>query len=230
MINFIGTGSAFNTELGNNSAYVKLENQLLLIDCGGTVFHEIKKKNLLSNIDKLNIIITHTHPDHCGSLGEIIFYMYYIVKKPVNIYYPNKEIMETLLKIIGVTKDMCNYNSSKEIITDKFTIDFNKTSHTDTVDAYNFILEVNNYKLYYSGDSNNISEEVIDRLQSGNIDRIYQDTCGLDYDNNAHLSLRKLTELIPKEFRKNVYCMHLDTHINIEDIKERGFNVAEVKK
>lgn len=226
MINFIGTGSAFNTELGNNSAYIKKGKELILIDCGGTVFHRVKELNLLDGIDNLNIIITHTHPDHVGSLGEVIFYMYYIEKKNVNLYYPNKELMETFLKIIGVTPEMCNYNSNSNVVTDLFKLGFKHVTHAETMDAYGFVLEIDNSSFYYSGDANNINEEIINKLKLGEIDRIYQDTCGLDYDNNAHLSLNKLTNLIPEEHRSKIYCMHLDMHIKVDDIKGRGFNVA----
>ena len=34
MLKFIGMGSAFNTGLGNTSAYIKKEDRMLLIDCG----------------------------------------------------------------------------------------------------------------------------------------------------------------------------------------------------
>ena len=43
MLKFIGTGSAFNQDLGNTSAYIKDGETLLLIDCGETVFQRIKE-------------------------------------------------------------------------------------------------------------------------------------------------------------------------------------------
>ena len=59
MLNFIGTGSAFNTELGNNSAFVKNNDSLILIDCGGTVFHRLQELSLLDGLQNLYIVITH---------------------------------------------------------------------------------------------------------------------------------------------------------------------------
>lgn len=50
-ISFIGRGSAFNTELGNTSAFVKKGNTLLLIDCGGTVFHRLQELNMFDGLD-----------------------------------------------------------------------------------------------------------------------------------------------------------------------------------
>jgi hypothetical protein len=51
-------------------------------------------------------------------------------------------------------------------------------------------------KIYYSGDSNSIKSSVLERLKNGDIDRLYQDTCKLDYEGNAHLSLRRLTDIV----------------------------------
>ncbi len=47
-LNFIGNGSCFNTDFGNNSAYYidKEKKSLLLIDCGETVFERLMKECL----------------------------------------------------------------------------------------------------------------------------------------------------------------------------------------
>ena len=110
-LGFLGIGSAFNTELGNTSAFLKKNNSLLLIDCGGTVFHRLQELSLLEELENLYIVITHTHPDHVGSLGEVIFYSYYILKHKPNIFFPNKELIERFLDSIGVTSEMYNLNS-----------------------------------------------------------------------------------------------------------------------
>ena len=75
MLKFIGTGSAFNTELGNTSAYLKSNETLLLIDCGESVFARIKKINLLEDVKNVYIIITHLHSDHVASLATLIEYL-----------------------------------------------------------------------------------------------------------------------------------------------------------
>ena len=106
MINFIGMGSAFNTELGNTSAFVKKNDSLILIDCGGTVFHKLQKLNMLDGLKNLYILITHTHPDHVGSLGDVIFYSYYILKHKPTIFFPQKELIESFLTSIGVSAEM----------------------------------------------------------------------------------------------------------------------------
>lgn len=232
MFNFIGIGSAFNTERGNTSAFVKQNNSLLLIDCGGTVFHRLKELNLFDGVENLYIIITHTHPDHVGSLGDIIFYSYHILKRVPVVFFPNRELIESFLASIGVSADKYNLNSSEAAdVNDthlgKFSIEFLSVPHVDAIPAYGFILKANGESLYYSGDANNISSNIINRIMSGEIYRVYQDTCGLDYEGNNHLSLRKLCSIIPLEFRNKVYCMHLDKHITEKEIENNGFNVVK---
>lgn len=235
MINFIGKGSAFNTKLGNTSAFIKNNNSLLLIDCGGTVFHRLQELNMFDGLENLYIIITHTHPDHVGSLGEVIFYSYYILNHIPTIFFPNKELLEGFLTSIGVSAEMYKLNSSEIIeVNDtqlgNFRIEFLPVSHVDTIPAYGFIMKLKEKSFYYSGDANNISANVVDRIISGEIDRVYQDTCGLDYEGNNHLSLKKLCSIVQPKFRNKVYCMHLDKHITNEEISDKGFNVVEVYK
>ena len=233
MIKFTGIGSAFNTELGNTSAFTRKDNSLLLIDCGGTVFHRLQELSLFDRLENIYIVITHTHPDHIGSLGEVIFYSYYILKHRPTIFFPQKELIESLLTSIGVTPAMYNINSFemvdvKDTQLGEFSIEFLPVSHVDTIPAYGFLMNLNERAFYYSGDANGISNAILDKLKNGQIHRIYQDTCGLDYEGNNHLSLRKLCEIIPGKYRNKVYCIHLDKHITKQEIKDNGFNVLKV--
>lgn len=235
MVDFIGTGSAFNTKLGNTSAFVKKNTSLLLIDCGGTVFHRLQKFNLLDGIESLYIVITHTHPDHVGSLGDTIFYSYFILKHKPTIFFSNKEVIEGLLDKLGVTSEMYNLNTSDKVeVNDsqlgEFNIEFVPVSHVNTIPTHGFIMKLNNEIFYYSGDANSININILEKFKKGKINKIYQDTCGLDYDGNAHLSLKKLCEAIPEELRDNVYCMHLDEHVTEKAIEDNGFKLAKVSE
>ncbi|NOW89341.1 ribonuclease BN (tRNA processing enzyme) [Clostridium beijerinckii] len=233
MFKFVGIGSAFNTEKGNTSAFLKRDNSLLLIDCGETVFHRLQELNLLDGLENLYIIITHTHPDHVGSLGEVIFYSYYILKRRVTIFFPKKQLIEGFLTSIGISAEMYKLNSFERIAVNdaqigEFSIEFLPVSHVDTIPAYGFTIRLNGRVFYYSGDANDISKIALEKLKNGQIYRIYQDTCGLDYEGNSHLSLRRLCEIIPQELRNKVYCMHLDKHIKEKEIQNNGFNVVKI--
>jgi Metal-dependent hydrolases of the beta-lactamase superfamily III len=235
MLDFTGIGSAFNTKLGNNSAFIKRENSLILIDCGGTVFHKLQELNLLKDVNNLYFIITHTHPDHIGSLGDTIFYSNYILKHKPTVYFPDKVFLKGILAGLGVGEEMYYINDSmNSIISDKelgkVEIEFIKTIHSSKIPSYGFFMNIKGESFYYSGDSNKIENKVIDKIKNGEIQRIYQDTSGLNYEGNGHLYFNKLIQIIPKEYRDNVYCMHLDGHVSVEEIKKNGFNVVEIIK
>lgn len=236
MLKFIGIGSAFNTDLGNTSAYIKKEDSMLLIDCGGTVFHELQKQKLLEGINHIYIVITHTHPDHVGSVGEVIFHFYYLLGKKSTIIYPHKEHITKFLESVGVSEEMYELLSMTHVNQEIYIQDQHlgeigirhiPVTHVETIEAYGFMLKIQGKTLYYSGDANKLPIEVLQGLQDDKIDAIYHDTCGLDYEGNSHMSLKKLKEIIEEPYRGKVYCMHLDKHITKEAILEEGFKVVK---
>lgn len=235
MLKFIGSGSAFNTKLGNNSAYIKENGVLFLIDCGELTFDRILKSNLLDDVNEIHIACTHTHPDHIGSLGSLIFYCYYIKKiKPV--FYSAHTDFLVLLNIMGICTEHCefkNYAVSPiaKIENLNLEISFIIVKHAKELNSFGILICKNGKELvYYSGDSCDIEENILNGLKNNSISMIYQDTCKADYYGNVHLSLRKLTEIIPIELRNKVWCMHLDSGFMPDEARELGFNVVENEK
>jgi ribonuclease BN (tRNA processing enzyme) len=232
MLKFIGIGSAFNTKLGNTSAFIRKQRSVLLIDCGGTVFQRVQEMDLLNDMEQLNIIITHTHPDHVGSLGDIIFYSYYILHRKPVIIFPEQELLKQFLECVGVTTSMYEFKSDFELTPNNWSftgasLKLIRVPHVDTIPAFAFILKLDGKCLYYSGDANDIPCEITEMLRKGQLDILYQDTSGLDYDGNVHLSLRKLVDLIPPELRSKVYCMHHDQALDLQQVLSCGFRYVE---
>ena len=111
-LKFLGRGAAFNPKEGNTSAYFIENNQLFLIDCGESIFEKLVELDLLNDIESINLMITHTHSDHIGSLGSLVMYAYYTLKRPLNIILPEtaKHLpnIEKILSVFGCSKEMYN--------------------------------------------------------------------------------------------------------------------------
>jgi len=143
-LKFIGIGSAFNTKLGNTSAYIKENNTLLLLDCGELTFDRILSLNLLSDVNEVHIAVTHTHPDHIGSLGSFIFYCYYI-KKIKPIFHSADSDFIKLLEIMGITKEHCYlYNCISDQVADIKNLNlqllFIPTKHVKELTSFGILL------------------------------------------------------------------------------------------
>jgi len=235
MLKFIGSGSAFNTNLGNTSAYIKKDDKLLLIDCGELTFDGILKLNLMEGIKELHILITHTHSDHIGSLGSLILYSYYINGIRPTIYLPDFHFYK-ILGLMGVTSKHCYLKDATFI--NKITIpsmniklEYVPTVHCKEMNSYSIFINKDDEKtIFFSGDSYEINNIAFNFLEERKIDYFYQDTCKADYPDNVHLSLNKLVESVPKQFRSKIYCMHLDNTFSKEEAKQFGFNVVENEK
>ncbi|MCT8975422.1 MBL fold metallo-hydrolase [Clostridium sp. CX1] len=233
ILNFIGRGSAFNTQEGNTSSYIKQEKNMLLLDCGENIFTRIMEKGLMENIKNMYVLITHLHPDHVGSLGTLIFYCYYIKKIKVNLIYEKEYELVKMLQLQGAANFLYNIRKAEETegleSLDILQLKPFKMEHASEIDSFGYHIEFkDNKKVFYAGDTNNLRTELIEKLESCYYDQFYVDTCLADYPGNTHLSLNRICSLISKEYRSKVFCMHLDCHELIEKAKEEGFNVVEV--
>lgn len=221
-LKFIGRGSAFNTKEGNTSAYYKNNGNMLLIDCGESIFNKIIENKILDDVKDISVLITHLHSDHIGSLSTLIYYCKYKAKVPVSVYYPTDEL-DTMLKAMGHTKDDYLYlNRETDCI---YNINFLTRSvyHIDGYSSYGYHISIDETNIWYSGDCSVFAWEENELCL---FDEIYQDTCLADYEGNVHLSLRKLCEEIPEKYRHKVYCMHLDSEALIPEALKAGFKIV----
>ncbi len=236
-INFLGRGSAFNPKEGNNAGYFIQNNELFLIDVGEDVFAKLIEFNILENIKKINVMITHTHSDHIGSLGSLVAYSYYVLNEPVNIILPKKakhlQNIQSILEAFGIHSTWYNYVTEKRY-DNKYenfnSIRYIETSHTAALNSYGLLFTADDGIVYYSGDTNEtrIIEELINNNEK--IDKIYIDTTNTNYENNSHLYIGQLKEKIPVDLINRVYCMHLNSDECIKEALDYGFNVVKVLK
>ncbi|MGO1043060.1 MBL fold metallo-hydrolase [Clostridioides difficile] len=190
---FLGRGSGYHTKEKNTAAYIKKDNTLLLIDCGETVFKSILEKNLIEGINEINVLITHMHSDHIGSLGGFIGFCYWKYKIITKVYFNEKEKISMFLKLLGLRENesfVVHDAENKRI--DSLQLKFSGfiTKHVKAIKTYSYKLEFDN--------------------------------------ENVHTLLRVLSEIIPKKYRNQVYCIHIDGENFVEEVEKQGFNVVEV--
>lgn len=164
----LGFGSAFNSQkYGNNSWYFVEDNELFMIDCGSTVFNTFRDKGL-DEYKEINIIITHMHTDHVGSLGTLIEWMYYVKGVRVNVLV-SVELEDDILnylEIVGIEYCMFNivvtHDDKDYIAKGNIEVTFQKTNHVPQLKSYSIILIKDRTEMIiYSGDTT-------DKFQSGN--------------------------------------------------------------
>lgn len=198
-LTFLGKDSGFGEH--NNSAYIEDNNKLIIIDCGFTVFEQLKNKFDFNKYSNIEIIITHLHNDHAGSLSQIILYLWFIYNKKVTIYSKCERIQD-YLAITGTPKE------SYEIKTESENITFIKTSHVQHLDAYGFKLKVKDKNIIYTGDTNTLNP-FLPHIENEKIDELYVDVSRFG---GAHLKIDDIVEKLAKINKSGtlVGLMHLD--------------------
>lgn len=225
-LNFIGRGSAFNVDEINTSAYIIEGTDIIIFDCGESVFAKMPKI-LNNNFERINIFITHLHSDHVGSLSTLIFYCWFKLNKKINIYYREINTLKSLLHFQGVEEKMYNLYDGDEVSIGSIDIKSIPVNHCEQLKSYAYILDCKENKIYYSGDNNDLSFYKTHNIVEENI-ICYQDTSLLDYPGSVHCSLKKLIGEIDMENRKNIYCMHLDFKELEEKALQAGFHVVKI--
>ena len=84
-LKFLGTGNAFSKTKGPSCAILREEYDTnkyeMLVDAGEgvaeLVIPEVESGNLWKDTDLINILITHTHPDHVAGIGKLLYELRY---------------------------------------------------------------------------------------------------------------------------------------------------------
>lgn len=226
----LGFGSAFNSqEYGNNSWYFVMRNRVFIIDCGSTAFNSFKEKKL-DKYDSVNVIITHLHTDHIGSLGTLIEYLFYVKGLKTNIITDIhlRKDLRTLLSISGIEETMYNLVTNtyenKEVYHLDVGITFLETSHVPQLQSYSLLIDFwdTQKRIYYSGDANDLPNPLkIFNKPELSVDHVY-----IDYSINGspvHLSNEQPLKQLAEWFSDStIHLMHLDNYIEIykDDLKD----------
>ncbi|MBR3134918.1 MAG: MBL fold metallo-hydrolase [Clostridia bacterium] len=212
-LKFLGSDAGFGRE--NNSAYIEIENKLILIDCGFTVFEKVIDNFNLNSYDDIEIIITHLHNDHAGSLSQIILYAYSICNKKVRVISGCEHIDE-YLSFCGTPKD------AYELVTETDNITMIKTEHTPYLDAYGFQMLINGKNIIYTGDTNTFNPFL---PYINEADELYID---VSKSGGVHIKIEDIYEKL-KQIKSNgtdIYLMHIDDKKYVADYINGEFELA----
>lgn len=221
-LNFLGMGSAFNPAMDNTSAWFTEGGTFYLLDCGETVFGKIWNLEEFKQAHRIAVILTHMHCDHVGSLGTLLSYCAIVVNKPVEILYPS-HVIRTFLALVGIAPSFFIHHDT---CPSSWNVQFRPTrvDHAEDMECYGYTFAFGGKRLYYSGDSSNIPNEVLTQLLDGNIDVVFQDTSLTE--NEHHCPLAVLEASVPSIYRHKVIAMHLPDHESIDAIQAKGFRVV----
>lgn len=163
-IRFLGIGGAFIPELGSSSAVVETgAGTLTLIDAGCSTYADLRRTGLIETVT--DIVITHLHDDHVGSLGSIINHRYHVSGAPVRLHYPPwlREPLITLLTLQRTNHALENYVRLMDIgapdVPNTHTIGRTRIEPVDTTDLHQknmpssaYIFHAADRVIGYSGD------------------------------------------------------------------------------
>lgn len=232
-LEFLDLGSAWNTTLNNTSAYLKKGNKMLLIDCGETVARTIISNKLLEDINQLYILVTHTHSDHIGSIGTLLFYSKYNKKIDNYIVVPDdvlfKKNIKDYLRIVDIDNEIEFIN--KDCFIKQFNFEdlvFLKANHVLSLPCYSFIIKEKNKMIYYSGDNSNI-DLIVDILKNEDA-KIYTEISNNPNLSNEHLYLKNLKQKVNQKDKKRIYLMHIDEFLSIDELENMGYNIPKIRK
>ena len=234
-LTFLGRGAGFNPAEGSTSAYFIDKNEMFLLDCGESVFGILKGRRTLDNVSALNVLITHTHSDHVGSLGSLLLY-YKVIKKitPNIIVGDNMDYLPSikkLLEIYGLTEDMYNFKNISDF-DGRFSmfekVRYIKTGHCDELETCGILFETDKGLVFYSGDMNDPAP-LLDVINSGRkIDKLFIDSDSNHKPSLHHISIHLLNDIIPDELRSKIWCMHINKNFSAEEASAYGFRIVNI--
>ena len=234
-LSFLGRGAGFNPVEGSTSAYFIDNGEMFLIDSGESTFQTILNKKILDSVSKVNLLITHTHSDHVGSLGTLILYAFAVKNLEVNIiidenmsYLPN---IRSLLVIYGLTEDMYRFVNVSEY-DGKYSlfskVHYFKTRHCTELQSCGILFDTDKGLVFYSGDMNNL-DPLLDIFKSGRpIDKIYIDSNGDRKPGPHHISIHQVNDVVTPELRPKIHCMHFNNSTCMAEARDYGFVVVDL--
>lgn len=224
-LKFIGIGGAFNTELGTNAAYIKENNNILLIDFGLDTFEKVVENKIINDVNEVYVLITHLHGDHVGGLPTFIQYAYFGFNKVVKIINNSDSFTNEIKKLLDITAvGHDNYDFIDiEKLPFSFKINLRLTKHHPLLECYSVIFtKENGEKTLYTSDSNDIEflkEAINDRTYT----KIYTE---VGETPSVHTDYKELIKLD----KSKLVLMHIENMDLYQRVIKEGYKVPNYLK
>lgn len=231
---FLGRGAAFNVLEGNTAAYVRDGANLLLIDCGETVFQQLIARQILTGVKQVWVVVSHLHSDHCGSLGSLGHYCRYVLGIKLTVLVPEDQAyvqqLAQLLSLFGNDENSCEMTPCKQWqgAGSIRGIQYVSTEHAKGMRCYSFVLDTEEGAVFYSADTCTTETLLAFLRQHDQVSAIFMDTTDADYPGNIHLPLKKLAEALPPAMIDRTWLMHLNGPAVAEQGEKLGFHIVSI--
>ncbi len=219
-LEWLGTGSAMNYELGNSNFLLRQGDKQVLVDLSANNANMLLHEQRLAGIE--HVIITHVHGDHCDGLEGLGFYSWNALNRREEerpkLYVGSQAVYEGLRRI-AQSKMSCQQNPDQT----RFKADLDhyyeprigtdvrikglpkivlfRTEHVWGTDCFG--VHVPEYGLWISGDSREVKE-----LPEGTT-LAFRDASGSADPTRVHANLEDMKG-IPEDERGHTYLYHLN--------------------
>lgn len=214
-IELIGTGSIG----GKESSACTLIDEEILIDMPNGIVKKLKQTG--HDISKIKVVlITHLHGDHFLDIPFLMLErFFYKIENKAKIYCPfgTKEKVEKIFEIAfpgdyDVVNEVANIEFiefeqlNKENILEDVYVTSKLVEHAGLKPAYGYVIEKDNNKIGFSGDSK-MCQAVEDIVKQSDISILDMSVAG--DGNNAHMGINDIEKLCNKYQDKTIVATHM---------------------
>ncbi|HIR48409.1 MAG TPA: MBL fold metallo-hydrolase [Candidatus Faecimonas gallistercoris] len=95
--------------------YEKLEDKLILSNCGELTFMHLKNQNILDSVKEIYLPLADTNHSSVASLGSLLTYCYFVLQNPLYICTEKEEVkehMKSLIKLYGTPESSVEFKNN----------------------------------------------------------------------------------------------------------------------